>query len=89
MSQTAHVAADYGLFHRFEAVSPLASNAADRGGRHPDFYPGFGFEQAARYGLTCEWDVPAEAFMAAVLKPEVTSELAGLAKYRSEFSTVE
>ena len=56
---------------------------------HPDFYPRFGFEQAAGYGLTCEWDVPAEAFMVAVLKPAVTSELAGLAKYRSEFSTVE
>jgi putative acetyltransferase len=56
---------------------------------HPDFYPRFGFQAAAAYGLTCEWDVPAEVFMVAVLKPEFTGSLAGLAKYRSEFSTVE
>lgn len=56
---------------------------------HPDFYPRFGFRPAAEYGLTCEWDVPREVFMATVLRPESAASLIGLAKYRSEFSTVE
>lgn len=56
---------------------------------HPDFYPRFGFRPAVESGLTCEWDVPAEAFMVAILRPELTTTLAGLARYRPEFSTVE
>ena len=30
---------------------------------HPGFYPRFGFEDAAAFGLTCDWDVPAGVFM--------------------------
>lgn len=56
---------------------------------HPEFYPRFGFQRAADYRLTCAWDVPPEAFMVTVLKPEMAGSLAGLAEYRSEFSTVE
>jgi putative acetyltransferase len=56
---------------------------------HPAFYPRFGFQAAAGYGLTCEFDVPADVFMVAVLEPELTRNLTGLAKYRPEFSTVE
>ena len=37
---------------------------------HPDFYPRFGFMPAARLGLSCEYDVPAEAFMAMELEPQ-------------------
>lgn len=55
---------------------------------HPEFYPRFGFRAAAGYGLTCEWDVPADAFMAVVLKPEFADRLVGLAQYRPEFSAV-
>jgi putative acetyltransferase len=55
---------------------------------HPDFYPRFGFQPAATYGLTCEWDVSAEAFMVNILDPDVTSGLRGLARYRPEFSAV-
>ncbi len=54
---------------------------------HPTFYPRFGFRAAAGYGLTCEWDVSADAFMVAVLRPEFTGSLVGLARYRSEFSS--
>jgi putative acetyltransferase len=53
---------------------------------HPGFYPRFGFQPAVTYGLTCEWDVPAEAFMVYVLDPDVTSQLRGRAQYRPEFS---
>jgi putative acetyltransferase len=56
---------------------------------HPTFYPRFGFRAAGGCGLTCEWDIPADAFMVNVLKPEFTGSLAGLAKYREEFSNVE
>jgi putative acetyltransferase len=56
---------------------------------HPAFYPRFGFREAAGYGLTCEFDCPADAFMVAVLRPEFTGHLSGVAKYRPEFSTIE
>lgn len=56
---------------------------------HPDFYPRFGFQPAGDYGLTCGWDVPAEAFMVLVLNPDVAERLAGVAEYRGEFTTVE
>jgi putative acetyltransferase len=31
---------------------------------HPAFYPRFGFQPASRLGLTCEYDVPDDVFMA-------------------------
>jgi putative acetyltransferase len=54
---------------------------------HPEFYPRFGFQPAGAHGLTCEWEVPAEAFMVKSLNPEVSGSLAGLVRYRAEFST--
>lgn len=56
---------------------------------HPGFYPRFGFRPAASHGLTCEWEVPAEAFMVKVLNSEVGDRLQGLAQYRGEFATAE
>lgn len=56
---------------------------------HPEFYPRFGFRAAADIGMTCEWEVPAEAFMVTVLDPAVTDLLAGRAAFRPEFSTIE
>jgi putative acetyltransferase len=56
---------------------------------HPEFYPRFGFQQAAAQGVTCEWDVPAEAFMVNILSPEVAGGVRGRAQYRAEFSTIE
>jgi putative acetyltransferase len=53
---------------------------------HPEFYPRFGFEIAARLGLTCQWeDVPGEAFMAVVYDQDVMEGVAGVVKYRREF----
>jgi putative acetyltransferase len=54
---------------------------------HPAFYPRFGFEPARARGLICEWPVPDNVFMLAMLS-EAKRDLKGLAKYRSEFSTV-
>ena len=56
---------------------------------HPEFYPRFGFRSAAAQGLTCEWDVPAEAFMVNILNRQVGGSLRGRAQYREEFSTIE
>jgi putative acetyltransferase len=54
---------------------------------HPGFYPRFGFRPAAMYGATCEWEVPSEAFMVALLDPAVSDQLRGAVKYRPEFAT--
>lgn len=56
---------------------------------HPGFYPRFGFEPAGARGLSCDWEVPAEAFMVTVLDAEVGDTLAGVAGYRPEFSAVD
>jgi putative acetyltransferase len=56
---------------------------------HANFYPRFGFRSAAAQGLTCEWDVPAEAFMVAILQANLTGRLRGRVQYRPEFSTIE
>lgn len=56
---------------------------------HPGFYPRFGFGPAAAQGLTCEWDVPTDAFMVNVLNSEVGGRLRGRARYRAEFSDIE
>jgi predicted N-acetyltransferase YhbS len=56
---------------------------------HPEFYPRFGFFQAADYGLTCEWDVPREVFMVAFLSPGCAGNLTGRATFRPAFSSVE
>jgi len=53
---------------------------------HPAFYPRFGFQPAAAYGLSCEWDVPPEVFMVNILDPDVVGSLRGVAHYRPEFS---
>jgi putative acetyltransferase len=55
---------------------------------HPGFYPRFGFRPAAAAGLTCAWDVPADAFMVNVLSPAAGPYVQGHVTYRPEFSTI-
>lgn len=55
---------------------------------HPDYYPRFGFRPASGYGLTCEWEVPDNVFMALVLDESRMRGVSGCARYRQEFSTV-
>lgn len=52
---------------------------------HKDYYPRFGFEVAATYGLRCEYDVPLEHFMVLALNAAPLDRVAGLAKYHSAF----
>jgi putative acetyltransferase len=55
---------------------------------HPGYYPRFGFRRASEHGVVCEWDLPDDVFMLRVLDPDAMRELKGLAKYRTEFSSV-
>jgi putative acetyltransferase len=55
---------------------------------HAEFYPRFGFTSARALGITCEWDVPDNVFMVAVLDDMMTSRLSGRARYRPEFSSL-
>jgi putative acetyltransferase len=55
---------------------------------HTHFYPRFGFRPASTYGITCQWDVPDDAFMVLLLDPGKMQGVSGLARYRPEFSTV-
>lgn len=53
---------------------------------HPEYYPRFGFTPAAGFGLTCEFDVPAEAFMAMELKNASLEGISATAIYQPAFS---
>lgn len=55
---------------------------------HPNYYPRFGFAPASRFGLTCEYDVPDEFFMAMELKQSALQDVGGLVRYQPEFSEV-
>jgi putative acetyltransferase len=53
---------------------------------HPAFYPRFGFSPGRTVGLTCEWEVPDDVFMVHVLDNARMRGVAGLVRYRREFS---
>lgn len=52
---------------------------------HPAYYPRFGFVPSSRYGLTCKWDVPDEAFMALELVSGAFDGFAGTVRYHDRF----
>lgn len=52
---------------------------------HPDYYPRFGFAQASRFGLKCEYDVPENAFFALELVPGGLADKAGTVRYHAAF----
>jgi putative acetyltransferase len=56
---------------------------------HPAYYPRFGFIVAASQGLRCEYDVPAEVFMAIELRAGALRRAQGLVRYRAEFGVKE
>lgn len=53
---------------------------------HPQYYPRFGFRPARNLGLTCEYDVPDEAFMAIELVEFAASGIGGLVRYSPAFA---
>lgn len=53
---------------------------------HPGYYPRFGFVPATRFGLRCEYDAPAEAFMALELRPHALAGAGGSVRYHPAFA---
>jgi putative acetyltransferase len=52
---------------------------------HPEYYPRFGFVPAGRFGLSSEYDVPPEAFMALELRPGALRGASGTVRYHDAF----
>ena len=52
---------------------------------HPEFYPRFGFVPAHRFGICCEYDVPADVFMIAELRSGSLDGVAGTIHYHPAF----
>ncbi len=56
---------------------------------HPGYYPRFGFQPAAEFGIKCEYDnAPPEAFMVLELRAGALAGRGGIARYRPEFKGV-
>ncbi len=54
---------------------------------HPEYYPKFGFQRAADYGLKPQWDgIPDEVFMLLVLNKDALTNVSGVVYYRDEFN---
>jgi putative acetyltransferase len=53
---------------------------------HPEYYARFGFEQASRFGITSEWNVPDEPFMILILDRKAMNGITGVARYRQEWA---
>jgi putative acetyltransferase len=55
---------------------------------HPAYYPRFGFVPAARFGIGCEYDAPAEAFMIVELQPRALAGASGTLRYHAAFAAL-
>jgi putative acetyltransferase len=55
---------------------------------HAEYYPRFGFVPSSRFGIGCEYDVPAELFMAIELQPAALRDASGTIKYHRAFQGV-
>lgn len=52
---------------------------------HPGYYPRFGFRPASAFGITSEYDVPDDVFMALELLPGAFSGAYGAIRYHEAF----
>ena len=56
---------------------------------HPSYYPRFGFEPAVQFNLrSAHEEVPDDAFMVKVFRPQKLEGLSGVVYYRQEFDEV-
>lgn len=55
---------------------------------HPEYYPRFGFIPAARFGMSCEYDVPEEAFMVVEIQTGYLEGASGTIRYHAAFKDV-
>jgi putative acetyltransferase len=53
---------------------------------HAAFYPRFGFVPASRFGLSCEFEVPDDVFMAVEFVDNAFGNAGGLIRYHPAFS---
>jgi len=53
---------------------------------HAAFYPRFGFVPASRFGITSEYTVPDDVFMALELRPGILSGRTGQVRYHPAFN---
>lgn len=56
---------------------------------HPEYYPRFGFKPTRPFGIRCEFEVPAEVFMLAELRPGTAAGISGIVRYHDLFKTVD
>ena len=52
---------------------------------YPDYYPRFGFAPAISLRISCEYDVPDEAFMFIELEPGALNCVTGTVAYNKAF----
>jgi putative acetyltransferase len=55
---------------------------------HPEYYPPFGFTRASGFGITCEFDVADDAFMAIELRAAALRGRTGTIRYHEAFRSV-
>jgi len=55
---------------------------------HPQYYPRFGFQPSVRFGITSEYDAPAEAFMVVELQPGYLRGATGTVRHHEAFKDV-
>ncbi len=53
---------------------------------HSSYYPRFGFSPSARFGISCEYDVPEDVFMVMELQAGFLDGVTGQVKYHSAFA---
>ena len=52
---------------------------------HPEYYPRFGFAPASRFGISCEYEAPDEAFMLIELETGYLRGASGKVQYHTAF----
>ncbi len=55
---------------------------------HEHYYPKFGFQPAANWGIKAPFEVPTECFMAIELEKDALKNISGTVRYPSEFERV-
>jgi len=55
---------------------------------HPAYYPRFGFSPSARFGISCEYDVPEDVFMVMELHAGFLDSASGSIRYHAAFKIV-
>lgn len=55
---------------------------------HPGYYPRFGFLPSTAFGMSCEYDVPEEAFMLLELEQNALDAVTGSVRYHEAFDSI-